>query len=207
MAIITAPDLAAHLGIPDTQDDVHIVNAVNAANRAVVRYCGRNFDVTTSASASARTFAPKTHTLCAVDDFHTTDGLVVKIDTNDDGTFGDPLTLNTDFFLEPTNGREDGLAVPYRRLVSTSWLWPMFNRRPSVQVTAAWGWASVPDDVFEAALIKGARLFKRKDSPEGVLGGFQDFNAITIRISTREDPDVVELLRHYRTARSALLAI
>jgi hypothetical protein len=205
MSIISAADLAAHLNIPDSQDDVWVNNAVNAMNRAVVRYCGRSFDVTTTASASAREFVPTTHTLCKVDDFHTTTGLVVKIDNNDDGTFGDPLTISTDFWLEPTNGLEDGIEVPYNRLVSSSWLWPMCNRRPSVQVTAAWGWEAIPDEVFQGALIWAAKVFKRKDSPEGILGGFQDFNAV--RVARAMDPDVQRLLDPYRTGRQALLLI
>jgi hypothetical protein len=53
-----------------------------------------------------------------------------------------------------------------------------------------------------AALILGARIWKRKNSPEGVLGGFQDFGAV--RISSRQDPDVVNLLVDYRRAETAL---
>jgi hypothetical protein len=205
MSIVTASALASWLGIPDTEDDTRLSSAAAATNRAIVRYCGRSFETVTSASASERVFTPKTPTICYTDDFHTTDGLVVKIDNGDDGTYESTLTVNTDFILEPRNGREDGLAVPYRKLRATSWLFPHCGVRPSVQVKAAWGWASVPAEVTHAALIKAARLFKRKDSVEGVLGGFQDFNAVTVRISTREDPDVVELLRYYRTAEAQLL--
>lgn len=203
MSIITAADLAAHLGIPDSQDDTWIENAASAANRAVQRYCGRTFTATSTASASAKAFKPKTPTLCITDDFWSTTNLVVKTDEGDDGTYESTLTLNTDFVLEPTNGMEDGLTVPYYRLVGTSWVFPTLNVIPSVQVTAAWGWESVPGDVKLATLIKGAKLFKRKDSIEGVLGGFQEFGLV--RVSPREDPDVASLLRDYRTARAALL--
>ena len=48
------------------------------------------------------------------------------------------------------------------------------------------------DDVKEACYIQSARIFKRRESPEGVLG-FGDF---TVRVS-RLDPDVESLLRHY----------
>jgi hypothetical protein len=51
-------------------------------------------------------------------------------------------------------------------------------------------------------IIKAARLFKRKNSPEGVLGGFQDFGAV--RVTNREDPDVMMLLNPYR--RSEMVA-
>lgn len=199
MAIITSTDLKTHLGISDSTDDTTIATAVAAANSAVVNWCGRTFDTTTSSSASERVYHPKSPTLVVTDDFHTTDGLVVK--TGGDGVYDVTLTLNTDYVVEPLNGREDGIAVPYRHIRANAWLFDA-DIFPTVQVKAAWGWASVPDDVKLATLIKAARLFKRKNSPEGVLGGFQDFGAI--RVTNREDPDVVMLLASYRRAEQVL---
>jgi len=198
MAIITSSDLKAHLGISDSTDDTTVATAVAATNQAIPRWCGRDFTASTTGSASARVFRPRTPTLCITDDFWTTSSLTVKTDAEDDGTYGTTLTLNTDFMVEPLNGREDGVTVPYYRLKAVSWLFDVEHDFPSVQVTAAWGWAAVPDDVKQAALIQGARLFKRKNSPEGVLGGFQDFGAI--RITSRLDPDVQMLLAPYRRA-------
>jgi hypothetical protein len=139
-------------------------------------------------------FRPKTPTLCVTDDFRTTTNLVVK--TGVDGTYDTTLTLGTDYFVEPLNGIEDGISVPYRRITSRNWEFDCADEGPTVQVTAAWGWTAVPDDVTYAALIKGSRLFKRRTSPEGVLGGFADFGAV--RISRQEDPDVMDLLESYR---------
>jgi hypothetical protein len=206
MSIISASQLANWLSIPDTEDDTRLTIATAATNRAVVAYCGRSFETTTTASASAREFVPKSYTICDVDDIWSTTNLVVK--TGTDGTY-DTTVAAADYFLEPLNGRQDGLTVPYNRIRGRSWIFDgcLSHREPTVQVTAAWGWASIPADVTQAALIKAARLFKRKDSVEGVLGGFQDFNAVTVRISTREDPDVAELLRYYRTAEAAGLVV
>lgn len=203
MAIISASDLKTHLGISDTTDDTTLTTAASAACRAVQRWCGREFDATTTASASARTFRPSSPTLCITDDFWTTSALVVKYELSDNGTWGSTLTLNTDFIVEPLNGREDGISVPYRKIRTVSWIFPVVETTfPSVQVTAAWGWSAIPDDVKLAALILGARIWKRKNSPEGVLGGFQDFGAV--RISTRQDPDVVNLLSDYRRSETSL---
>jgi len=144
-------------------------------------------------------YHPKSPTLVVTDDFHTTNALVVKTDAGDDGVYETTLTLNTDYVVEPLNGIEDGISVPYRKIRSASWIFSsVATTFPSVQVTAAWGWASVPGDVTEATLLKAARLFKRKNSPEGVLGGFQDFGAV--RVTNREDPDVMMLLNPYRRA-------
>lgn len=198
MAIITSSDLKTHLGISDSTDDTTIATAVAAANQAVVRYCGRTFDRTASGSTTERVYRPRTTTLTITDDFWTTDSLIVKVDAGDDGTYESTLTITTDFIVEPLNGMEDGVAVPYRRLIATAWLFSPTHVHPSVQVKAAWGWSAVPGDVTLAALVKAARLFKRKNSPEGVLGGFADFGAV--RITNREDPDVAMLLEPYRRA-------
>jgi hypothetical protein len=63
-----------------------------------------------------------------------------------------------------------------------------------VKVTAQWGFAEVPDDVEEACRIKAAKLYRRKDSPEGVAGS-GEFGVV--RISKFEDPDVVMLLNDF----------
>jgi hypothetical protein len=62
-----------------------------------------------------------------------------------------------------------------------------------VVVTARWGWPSVPDPVVQAQKLLASRLWKRKDSPEGVLGN--DAWGL-IRVS-RIDPDVMALLDPY----------
>lgn len=202
MTIVTAADLKAHLGIDDRIDDTTINNAVNSINSYIVNYCGREF--TDAGSATARVFAPDCQLELTVDDFSTTTGLVVKTDDNDDGVYETTWTLDTDFYLEPLNGKRYGQTWPYYELHSLGTrVFPIWNRRrASVQVTAQWGWAAIPAPVFEAALLIGARIFKRKNSPEGVLGGF-DFNPV--RISMREDPDAVRLLTDYRDPRLTAL--
>lgn len=205
MATITVSNLMSWMEISSTtsnEEDASLTYAVNAANDAVTAWCGRVFDATTTASASARTYHPRSYTLCVTDDFWTTTGLIVKTDAGDDGVYETTLTLNTDFIVEPVNGIEDGITVPYRRIRATSWLFSPTHVIPPVQVTAAWGWATIPDEVTQATLIKAARIFKRRTSPEGVLGGWADFGAV--RITNREDPDVVALLAPYRRAERTL---
>lgn len=204
MSIITSTELASWLGIDDNEDDVQLQTATAAANQAVAEYCGRVFDKTATADASARTFWPESQSMCIVTDFWETSVLAVKVDFGDDGVYDTTWTLNTDFFLEPLNGLVDGQAWPYSRIVSVrGQLFPCWSRRPSVQVTAAWGWASIPAAVKQAAFIKAGKLFRRKDSIDGVIGGFADFTPL--RISSREDPDVVSLLAPFQTSDATLL--
>lgn len=196
MAIITTANLKSHLGISDTNDDTTIGWAVDAANSAVVEYCGRDFDKTATVSASARVFDRRAANLVEVDDFWETTVLVVKTDDDNDGTYETTWTINTDYILEPLNGRRYGQTWPYETIRAVgSRTFPSLAR-PAIQVTAAWGWTAVPASVFEAALIKAARVWKRRKSPEGVLSGFAEFGPV--RISRSEDPDVVDLLDPYR---------
>lgn len=201
MPIITDANLKTHLGISGTQHDTIITNAVNAANQAVVQFCGRTFDKTAVGSETARVYRPENRCLVLTDDFHDTTNLVVETDEGDDGTYETTWTITTDFQTEPLNQLENGVTVPYYRIRAVeSRLFP-WNRRPSVQVTAAWGWDSVPGAVFQATLIKAARLFHRKDSPQG-LASFDEFGAI--RLGSK-DSDVMSLLAPFRRSEQILL--
>lgn len=201
MPIITTTELKDHLGIGDTIDDSTLATAVSSACEMIASWCGNGgFDKTASGSETARVFIPESPYLCIVDDFWSTTNLVVKTDDNDDGTYETTWTITTDFVLEPFNGRRGGQTWPYFRVVACGdRTFPqLVSGRAAVQVTAAWGWSSYPSSVKQAALVQAARLWKRKDSPEGVVGGFDQFGAV--RVGTRVDPDVEQLLGPYRRA-------
>jgi len=189
VSIITSEELKTFLGIADTVDEPTIISATAAANEWVEAYCGRTFAA--PAAATAKTFRPTDQRTLSVPDFSTAAGLIVKTDDDDDGTYETTWTVTTDFIVEGVDGR------PYDQLVAVgSRLFPVWNRHRSVQVTAVWGWTAVPGAVQHATRIQAARLFKRKDSPAGVLGGFADFTAL--RVSSRIDPDVADMLQPFR---------
>lgn len=205
MAIITGTDLKSWIPhLDDTVDDSNLDLGALAASRAVVEWCGgpfRVFDKTATADASARVFSPagasreRPYGSVFVTDFWSLTNLAVKTDDNDDGTYETTWTITTDFTLAPWNALTDG--EPYWEIIPTGQRsLPTVTTRPTVEVTAAWGWTAVPSDVKLAALIKGSKLFGRRKSPEGVLGGFADFGAV--RISRFEDPDVTDLLEPFR---------
>jgi hypothetical protein len=62
-----------------------------------------------------------------------------------------------------------------------------------VRVTAKFGWPTVPDDIVQACLIQASRLFKRADSPEGVMGS-SEWGVVRL---SRRDPDVWALIEPY----------
>ena len=85
-----------------------------------------------------------------------------------------------------------------------SWRLPVSNLECNygsealVQLTAVYGWPSVPEPITQAVIIQASRIFKRYDSPLGVAG-FGDLGAI--RVTRALDPDVAQLVEPYRRMR------
>jgi hypothetical protein len=73
-----------------------------------------------------------------------------------------------------------------------------------LRITGQWGWPEVPEAVRLATRIWTTRLFKRRDSPEGVVG-FADLGVV--RMSRKLDPDVEQLLEPYKLAGAGTGAI
>jgi hypothetical protein len=185
-------DLRGHLGDTGTALNVTLLErAINATSRAIEKHCGgRRF--WQDPTPVARRYAPDDPTIAWVDDISTTTGLIVATDSLGDGTYA-TTWASADYELEPTNAAEDGW--PWWRIATTgAFLFPTGRARPGLRVTARFGWAAVPDDVTEAALIRAASLFKRREAPFGVAG-MGEFGVV--RISRQGDPDVVDLLHPY----------
>jgi hypothetical protein len=159
--------------------------ALNAASAAVESYCGRVFTLDTT--ATARVYDVTRSDRVAIDDIATTTGLIVK--TGRPGSFTTTLTVDTQYWLKPLNAVAQGRPYEW---VFTEDLFTVAPY-PTVQVTAKWGWPSVPAEVSQATLLLAARLYARKDSPTGVAG-FGDYGVVRI---TASDADVARLLDPY----------
>jgi hypothetical protein len=193
-------------GNAGASEDPEMEAAITAACRSVDVYCARRFYVDTSTSARYYP-TPGWRDIVPVDDFSTTTGLTVKADTNDNGTYDQTWTINTDFIVEPVNSEADGITgLPYTTIRPLRTLsWPTRGDRPyPIEVTAKWGWAAVPSAVKQASLIKAARVYRRAKTPDGFAAG-ESFGAI--RVSNREDPDVAMLLGPYRKFGGAGLVV
>lgn len=169
-----------------TRDDL-LNQALAAASRSIDKTAGRRFFL--DATASARTYNPRGRVVrdgfeerLLTDDIGTDVGLVVE--TGSGGSF----TAVTGFETSPDNALARGR--PITALLRTSGTWAAGTAR--VRVTARWGWPAVPDEVVEATKIQASRLYKRKDSPEGVTGSAEWG---VVRLS-RTDPDVWALVQH-----------
>ncbi|WP_163553041.1 phage gp6-like head-tail connector protein [Candidatus Frankia alpina] len=183
-------DLAAlkdALHITDTARDDLLSAAIAAASRSIDRMAGRRFWL--GDDPATRTINPRgrvradgdgEHLLVA--DIGSAAGLVVEVGSAAAGW----IDVTVDVELEPADALDEGRPVTALLRVG----WTLGQR---VRVTARWGWPAVPDEVAQAAQIQAARLFKRKDSPEGVAGS-AEWGAIRLG---RVDPDVATLLAPY----------
>ena len=190
---------ALRIGTADTLDDDLIDNCVGAASRLIDGYCNRRF--WQSGTAEARVFQAEDSFYCSIDDIAGT-ALTLKTSTQADGTF-DLTWSRSDYQLEPLNGNLDGLTWSYDKIRAVGdYLFPTVNanygEQALVQVTAIFGWPSVPEPVTQATIIQASRIFKRYDSPLGVAG-FGDLGAI--RVSRFLDPDMAQLVEPYRRMR------
>ena len=190
---------ALRIGTADTIDDDLIDNCVGAASRLIDGYCNRRF--WQSGTAEARVFQAEDSFYCSIDDIAGT-AITLKTSSFADGNF-DVTWSASDYQLEPLNGNLDGLTWSYDKIRAVGdYLFPTVNAnygdQALVQVTAVFGWPAVPEPVTQATIIQASRIFKRYDSPLGVVG-FGDLGQI--RVSRYLDPDMAQLVEPYRRMR------
>ncbi|MEU9220142.1 phage gp6-like head-tail connector protein [Streptomyces sp. NPDC048376] len=171
----------------DSRDEL-LTSALAAASRGIDRTCGRRFwldpePVTRTYRIGGRVVCNADGELLLIDDLG--DDTILTVETGA-GASWSPVT---GYETSPDNALVDGRPITGLLRVNSSW--GIHTAR--VRVTTRWGWPAVPDDVDEAALIQASRLFKRKDSPEGVMGSAEWG---VVRLS-RRDPDVWNLIEPY----------
>ena len=182
----------------DTTPDDLLAPALEAASRAVEQWCDSRpiGGFLLADSATARTFRRDRwvqtiqlggcwYERLPVDEFGSLNDLVVE--TSDDGTTWTTQTIDSDFETWPDNALAKSLPV---NSLITSGCWPA-----RIRVTAMWGWPAVPSAVKQATLLQAARLYKRKDSPQGLADGGE---LGQVRVPNL-DPDVQRLLSWLHT--------
>ena len=193
---------AARIPSGDTLDDALLEVSIEAASREIDSYCERVFFQTGSAGTPvARVYVPEDLFVVETDDIISV--ATLKSDSNGDGTF-DQTWAASDYQLEPLNGIAGGITTPYTRIRAVgTYVFPTYEPRnvdagqASVQVTGVFGFASVPTAIKQATIISALRLYKRFESPTGVLG-FGDIGVVRVG---RVDPDVERLIGPYRKVR------
>lgn len=189
----TLSEVKAALRIGDSVDDSLLEMAIESASRLVDAYAGRYFY---NAGTATKVFAAQDDFITITEDLQSVTTLET---TNEPGGTYTTWTAN-DYQLEPVNGKADGIAMPYTQIRAIdSYLFPVVNGATLVRVTGVWGWASIPIAIKQATILQASRIFTRLQSPLGVLSspdlGF-------IRVGSRIDPDVAQLVDPYRTLRN-----
>ena len=195
-------EVKAAARITDTIDDVLLETAIESSSRDIDAYTERVF-FNTGATAVTRVYIPENIYLLETDDIISVTS--IKSDTTGEGGF-DLTWTATDYQLEPLNGIAGGITTPFTRIRAIgSKLWPIYEPRDinagqaSVEITARFGFSSIPSAIKQATILASLRAYKRYESPTGVLG-FSDVGVVRIG---RLDPDVERLIQPYRKLRMA----
>ncbi|MFG2002299.1 hypothetical protein ACGFNU_24415 [Spirillospora sp. NPDC048911] len=182
--------VALKIALDDNTRDLLLNQARASASRSIDQATGRRFWL--DPGPVQRVYTPAGRVACnddgdllLVDDIGDTSGLVVEVGS------GGTWTAVTDVETQPDNALADGVAVTGLRRRPGGWSGLASSTR--VRVTTRFGWPAFPDPIVQAALIQSGRLFKRKDSPEGVTSSAEWG---VVRLS-RRDPDVWALIEPY----------
>lgn len=182
-AYATVDQLKAYVGIPadDAVDDTELSGKIVAASRSIDQHTRRQFGQVDELEVRTYTASVRAGgALVVIDDLQDTAGMVVTVD----GTAATPDRL------WPANAVLKGEAF------TRMWLPAATTCAPdAVEITAMWGWETVPPTILEATLLQASRLFKRRDAPFGVAGS-PDMGS-EIRLLAKVDPDVAVMLRPY----------
>jgi len=173
MAIVegyaTLPEVKADLRLTTTKDDERLERCIEAASRLIDHITHRKWS---AAAVEARTFTPPILSPYVwIDECET---VTLVEESNDLDTW----STVTSWVPNPS-----GPVGRLKRLSGGTWM-------EYVRVTATFDGAAYPPNINQACRIEAVRLFKRPDTPEGVLVG--DFGAATM---ARIDPDFLALVR------------
>lgn len=190
---VSLPLLKRTLGkITQDDRDEDIQFAAVAASRMIDSATGRKpgafqADLTPSTrvfSLQSRVIAEMAYNMSGVlvDDIASDSGVVIGIGARGTGIYVPPAS----FILGPDDAPAMGRPYEYVMLPAPF----RFGTQDSIQITARWGWPTTPPEVQMATRLLAARLYKRKDSPQGVIAS-ADWGAVRV---SRTDPDVYALI-------------
>ena len=143
----TLAELKSYIGLSGSGQDTNLENAINGASRQIDAITGRFFYQTSSES---KFFTPDNVLFLQVPDISTPSGLVVQLDTTDDGSYDTTLTINTDFYLKPIDAGNQVDGEEFAPITEIAILDTRSSERfdptivKNVKVTAQFGYSAVP---------------------------------------------------------------
>lgn len=188
MSNVSVAEFKAWKRVEVGTDDSAIQIAIDTAEEVINQHCGRQFVI--ASAATSRVFAPTNDRVSAleIDDCTTVTTVV------DNGG----AVAASAYQLEPLNGRNAaGDNVPYTTIRLIGGYWTTNNGAATVNITATWGWASLPDRYYQAVKILAADILDQRDIRNGVIG-ITDYAAMRVR----ENPVVSMLLGRLVRART-----
>ena len=189
----TLIQLKSAIGIADGIDDPMLEMAIESASRQIDSYTERYFY---NAGTATKIFAPIDNWVCPTEDFIT----LSQVQTSEDGESWDTTWTADDWQAEPLNGRAGGLVTSFTQIRAVEdYLFPYRNGEATVRLTGTWGWSAVPIAITQATIILASRIFKRLDSPLGIISN----DLGSMRVGFRLDPDVQHLIDPYRKIATA----
>lgn len=160
--------------------------------------------VETATTATARTFRPNglCSTMLFVDDFAKDAVTFTTLTISENGT---TLTLDTDYVLEPLNGRDfAGRPVPYSALSKVAGYWYSYGPKPMITITAHWGWPgaipTVAPMIYEAAKVCGKAYVEYRDIRFGLAALSEQGG-----VGERQAKAVWDAIGDYQTTRATPL--
>lgn len=187
----TTDQLIARLPSLSSHDWSELENALEASSRWIDAYCARRFWLDTA--VTDRVFIACNWYVIDLGQFEIGDltGVVVKTDDGS-GTFATTVSSSA-YQLEPVNAPYSAsAAAPYTQIRAVSTTWPMSYvpgaRQALVQITAKYGWPSVPAAVREACLSLTVDRFEnpsnvRAEAIDGYSVSWQSTEAVKPSLS------------------------
>lgn len=178
---LTVPELRDYIGDQHIENEPKLFDALNAScyHIASAGGCNRRFDKDTV--ASARQFYAVSTDQVYIDDAVSI--TTVKADVGDSGTY-DQTWTTADWDPEPLNGvgpnGVSGWPVTSIRSVGMSLRFPIWGRRPQIEVTAVWGWPAVPAPIRTATLQLADRLFRLSDAGLGIIASDEVLGVVRV---------------------------
>lgn len=197
-AYASAAELAHFIGDASVgSDNAELTLAVETASRSVDRCCNRQFgslDAPESRQFTAAYDPGRRRWIIPVDDFATTDGLIVE------STDAQGISVISGYVPGPVNAVVAGGVWTSLVIESGGPVVPTSSEN-GVRVTAKWGWPEVPGAIKLATLIQASRLFARRQAPFGVAG---NPDVGQLRLLERLDVDLVTSVRLFQRVWGAV---
>lgn len=184
---LTVPSLKSYVRSELVNQDTFYDNAIQAAELWIDGRLGRKMIV--ASATTARSFSPSNSAKLIINDCTAVTSVVEN---------GTTLAVGTQYELRPLNGLSaSGESVPYCEIVKPYGNWYSNTGLASVVVTATWGWAAIPQMVYEACAIVAKDYFEMREVTHGIIGV-----AEVGGVGTRENRLVRDMITKYRHPNS-----